>query len=732
MEARDTGAALTNAYRGLAAGGCSLQPVQEHFPGSEARSFLLQHKSKTWDEPDTINPEASSASLCLPSSSLSTTSFHRVVITGDSAADVTWVRPAELQDIAAKLMGAMRARQERMAASLQRFPRTATRFLRPPGDKVDGCGTEDGLPNGYPVTPAALTLPSRVAMVRGVAVLYADEKAQEDGQAWALPCDATISLSSHLSDLGVLLGLVQDGPLKTFCQRRLKLLAAKFQVHQMTNELAEMIQLKVDGCRDFENVVKVDTHIHAAACMTARELLQMMRSAREEGVPVSRGPDGRELTLAELFAQLHLRSDSIDLDNLDVHVDRDTFQRFDRFNDKYNPLGSSELRNVFLKTNNHMSGKYFAMLVKNVGRRLEASRYQYAEPRMSVYGRSRGDWEKLAGWFEQHQVYSPHLRWVIQVPRIYHIFRTRSIIPSFGAMLENIFLPLFEVTLNPDSNPTLHNFLQHVTGFDSVSDESLAEGLFLPDSPAPEEWTSAENPPYSYYVYYMFANVAVLNQLRRLCNMNTFVFRPHCGEAGSVAHLADSFLTSDNISHGINLSKSPVLQYLYYLCQIPIAMSPISNNSLFLEYSRNPFLDFYHKGLTVSLSSDDPLQFHFTQEALVEEYATAAHFWKLSTCDLCEIASNSVRQSGLSHMVTAAQHVARQPSAEQHVARQLSKWQHVAQQSPTHNSTFSTIQEKCVWNGSENLMSQEGLLGLWALCSATVIYCTVHVKTSAV
>ncbi|XP_061417907.1 AMP deaminase 3-like [Lethenteron reissneri] len=29
-------------------------------------------------------------------------------------------------------------------------------------------------------------------------------------------------------------------------------------------------------------------------------------------------------------------------------------------------------------------------------------------------------------------------------------------------------------------------------------------------------------------------------------------------------------------------------------------------------------------------------------------------------------------------------------------------------------------------------MSQEGLLGLWGLCSATVIYCTVHVKTSAV
>jgi AMP deaminase len=30
----------------------------------------------------------------------------------------------------------------------------------------------------------------------------------------------------------------------------------------------------------------------------------------------------------------------------------------------------------------------------------------------------------------------------------------------------------------------------------------------------------------------------------------------------------------------------PVLQYLYYLCQIGIAMSPLSNNSLFLNYNR--------------------------------------------------------------------------------------------------------------------------------------------------
>lgn len=59
--------------------------------------------------------------------------------------------------------------------------------------------------------------------------------------------------------------------------------------------------------------------------------------------------------------------------------------------------------------------------------------------------------------------------------------------------------------------------------------------------------------------------------------------------------------------------QSPVLQYLYFLARIPIAMSPLSNNSLFLEYAKNPLLDFHQKGLMVSLSTDDPMQFHYTK-----------------------------------------------------------------------------------------------------------------------
>jgi AMP deaminase len=204
-------------------------------------------------------------------------------------------------------------------------------------------------------------------------------------------------------------------------------------------------------------------------------------------------------------------------------------------------------------------------------------------------------------------------------------------------LIPDLFQPLFEVTQNPESHPKLHIFLQRVVGFDSVDDESKVERRLYRRFPGPEQWDTEQNPPYSYYIYYLFANMTSLNAWRKLRNFNTFVLRPHCGEAGDTDHLAAAFLTSQGtnkaqfhelivgISHGLLLRKTPFIQYLFYLDQIPIAMSPISNNALFLSYDRNPFHHYFRCGLNVSLSTDDPLQFHFTKEPLVEEYSIAAH-----------------------------------------------------------------------------------------------------------
>lgn len=49
----------------------------------------------------------------------------------------------------------------------------------------------------------------------------------------------------------------------------------------------------------------------------------------------------------------------------------------------------------------------------------------------------------------------------------------------FADMINNIFAPLFEVSVNPDANLALHAFLKTIVGFDSVDDESKRETVQL-------------------------------------------------------------------------------------------------------------------------------------------------------------------------------------------------------------------------------------------------------------
>ncbi|NWV01803.1 AMPD1 deaminase, partial [Upupa epops] len=579
--------------------------------------------------------------------------FQRVQITGDYASGVT---TEDFEVVCKGLYRALCIREKYMQQSLQRFPRTPSQYLRTIEGEVwkasdTGPVFTPPVKDGQdPFETASLPedLGYHVQMKDGVVYVYGDKAAAERDEPKDLPY---LNLQHFVDDMNFLLALIAQGPTKTYAHRRLKFLSSKFQVHEMLNEMEEMKELKKNPHRDFYNCRKVDTHIHAAACMNQKHLLRFIKkSYRDDADRIVYDAMGKQLNMKQLFQQLNLHPYDLTVDSLDVHAGRQTFHRFDKFNDKYNPVGASELRDLYLKTENAINGEYFATIVKEVGSDLEDAKYQYAEPRLSIYGRSPEEWPKLARWFTTHRVYSPNMKWMIQVPRIYDVFRTRNFLPHFGKMLENIFVPVFEATVNPQAHKELSVLLRHITGFDSVDDESKHSGhMFSTRSPKPEEWTSQKNPSYSYYIYYMYANILVLNNLRRQRGMNTFLFRPHCGEAGALTHLLVAFMTADNISHGLNLKKSPVLQYLYYLAQIPIAMSPLSNNSLFLEYAKNPLLDFHQKGLMVSLSTDDPMQFHFTKEPLMEEYAIAAQVFKLTTCDMCEIARNSVLQCALSH-----------------------------------------------------------------------------------
>jgi AMP deaminase len=381
--------------------------------------------------------------------------------------------------------------------------------------------------------------------------------------------------------------------------------------------------------------------------MNQKHLLRFIKSKlkkRPNDVVIFR--DGKYLTLRQVFDSLNLTAYDLSIDTLDMHAHKDSFHRFDKFNLKYNPIGESRLREIFIKTDNLIQGKYLAELTQEVISDLEASKYQMAEYRISIYGRSPQEWDKVAAWVCNNGIFSDNVRWLIQIPRLYSVFKEKNTMDNFEELIVNIFKPLFEVTLDPTSHPQLHVFLERVVGFDSVDDESKAERRIHKKYPVPKMWNLKLNPPYAYYLYFMYANICSLNHWRRLRGLNTFTLRPHAGEAGDTDHLASAFLSSHGINHGILLRKVPALQYLFYLEQIGLAMSPLSNNALFINYERNPFQSFFKIGMNVSLSTDDPLQFHFTKEPLIEEYSVAAQIFKFSAVDMCELARNSVLQSG--------------------------------------------------------------------------------------
>lgn len=278
---------------------------------------------------------------------------------------------------------------------------------------------------------------------------------------------------------------------------------------------------------------------------------------------------------------------------------------------------------------------------------LAESKYTIVEWRISIYGRNAAEWTSLARWFYTHRLAHSNVRWMIQVPRLYHLYRASGQVASFGQMLRNVFEPLLEATRNPSADPALFYLLECIVGFDSVDDESIPEVESLSaDLPAPDAYTAPHNPPYAYWMYYMYANLCVLNKLRAARGLSTFTFRPHSGEAGDPDHLISTYLLAHEINHGVLIRKNAALQYLYYLSQVGVAMSPLCNSKLFIECAKNPFPQYFRVGMNVSLSTDGPLQLHFTRDALVEEYALASQMYKLNGVDLCEIARNSVLQAG--------------------------------------------------------------------------------------
>ena len=79
-------------------------------------------------------------------------------------------------------------------------------------------------------------------------------------------------------------------------------------------------------------------------------------------------------------------------------------------------LNTTALTCQLSRQDNILHGRFLAELTKEVLVDLEASKYQHAEYRISIYGRKQVEWDILAAWYCQNKLYSDNVLWLIQVP----------------------------------------------------------------------------------------------------------------------------------------------------------------------------------------------------------------------------------------------------------------------------------------------------------------------------
>ena len=78
----------------------------------------------------------------------------------------------------------------------------------------------------------------------------------------------------------------------------------------------------------------------------------------------------------------------------------------------------------------------------------------------------------LSSWAKRYDLTSiSNVRFAVQIPRIFQVWRGNGTVVNFGEILQNFFEPIFLATLEPEKNAVLASFLKCVHLFDSVDDE---------------------------------------------------------------------------------------------------------------------------------------------------------------------------------------------------------------------------------------------------------------------
>ena len=467
------------------------------------------------------------------------------------------------------------------------------------------------------------------------------------------------------------------------CTRRLVDYYKEFKKYKENNYVLENQEL-AESDIDFYDLKKIDNHIHLSALMTSNELKKYM--IKEQ---LSRKK--QNITVFKMNTMI---------DNKNIHFNNSCRDRFDfnDFNNKYfigkkgNKDSFKNLRQCFLKTNYgknklkyintsnkklnlHNLGSFncnkshYATITKIVSN-IRNNQNTHLDLRISLYGKGEKELNNLASWFVKNNLQKiNNIDWYIQIPRIPHILLKEQLLNStdkFSVLINwynNIFDPIKKAYKSRDNK--LLTFLNKVKGFDSVDNEAEYEtkyyrdiGTKINNKKIKIKINNKRNPfTYSMYLYFLWYYIGDLN--KNIKNTREiFSLRPHCGELGPEHHLLTAYLLTDSICHGINLidtnsskitnplkvletNKNNTLLYLYCREKLGCAIAPISNNYLTRGYKCLHLDLLFNLGLNMSISSDDPLMFHLTEDPLLEDIIMVKNLYLLSFTDLVELINNS-------------------------------------------------------------------------------------------
>lgn len=504
----------------------------------------------------------------------------------------------------------------------------------------------------------------------------------------------------------------QCSPLSEISQRRVQYLLEKFELFQHLNSKSEILENKRVPLRDFYNSRKVDRDFLLSGCATQRQLSEFIweKLNLEPHRIVHQTADGKNVSLSQVFEEGCSSDDSM---AIGLKVIDDEFLEWYKNDylitlklvpgkDLERTLTGKQLRfylltKTFLEFDNYLEGEYLAeIFIKYCVHTLEKSKYQLAQISVDFkfYDHEEDSWWiRFSRWIAKWRLVSHNIRWNVRIPRAYTKLFKLGRVQNYQEFIDLIFQPLF--AKENRSNIELNFFLMNVCCVDLVvsSTDDYLWQEFTDISTSPQDWVAkGDNPTISHYMYYIYANLARLNTSRQDDALNTICLRNYCStlsnrtsQAGADQNFTDqfellicNFLLSDAglLQAEYMWDSSPLITYLFYLCQIPVVVAPLSSVALFSSqyvhretsgflgdpskqasrditegeehtYRTSPFMDMFKMGMNVSLSSKSVLfNSSYTMEPLIEEYSVAASIYLLNAADLCEFSRTSVLCSG--------------------------------------------------------------------------------------